>query len=340
MSPSSTINELVRQYLHPIATSEDAMSRTLAIILNNRNALNKFLNIISSDEYTKRLDEENRMLVKETVERLLRYEDIEIIVEAQLANTGNIDISIVSQEGNAIVIIENKIKGHLGLNQLTKYRRAIIDSDPYWDGLNNRKRVFSTVLLRPSYIDDSVNRKNDPDGFNNSIIISYGVVNDLINCLPERKLDLVLLFGVVAHQQVNKLSVVKDKISNIDCRSKQIETIKEEIESIGGVMKWKIKETTNCGIHICTPDNEIWKVTIGNKLTDNINVYIGNKLLNKKRINIPTKLIHLSYGYDSIRVPSPFPASDRPWSSENVDAWKAQARVVRKILFDIFEDLK
>lgn len=108
--------------------------------------------------------------------------DVEVAIEANLANDGNIDIALFSRRQNAVLAIEVKTGTSLSKGQVTKYLLALRDSDPYEERHPSGhpiQRSYGAALLRPlpiawaSAAETDTDFKADPGGVRDSSVVTF-----------------------------------------------------------------------------------------------------------------------------------------------------------------------
>jgi hypothetical protein len=331
------LNRLVETYLRPFAVTETALSSVLAVLLNHEDARRVFL-----DHVEERAGGDPS--TAETIERL-RQGEVEVVVEAFMANAGNIDLALVSRADNAILAVENKTISQLSKLQLWKYRLALQDSDPArCSAATVKPRRFATVLLRPAGSKDpstDADRANDPSGFDASTVVSYEVVDQLLDAIPGWDRSWPAFFGPTAVQKVRELHAEPNRRGEptpLELRGLQLRKVVERMTRRG----WSCEKPMNTSAVLRPPGlDRDWKVQLGSGPTSCMNIQLGGRMLSKDLRGDPAKpplrLVQLAGGFKSVGIPTPFPSTDRPWTEPDETRLEQQAAVAEGILLDALE---
>ena len=342
--PSATPKDPIETYLRPFARCEQAISSLLAVWLNQPECMAVFLKAV--EEAACRDDD------FKTVRRLRETPpaELEVVVEAYMANAGNIDVAIVSRSRNAVLAIESKTRSLLGKLQLTKYRRALADSDPYRAGATDVRpklepRAYSTVLLRPHRApangdwSQDADRNRDPEGFDKSVVLGFDVLKQVRAVVGNTLTDTAFFVQETSQhidelfedpkQPARKSTDLKHRGAQLRCLARRL---KEAGIAHGAVTGTKIPLTKRG-----------WTITLGGGATNSLMIQLGDQTFASKDARgtpeaPPERLVHFAGGYKSVGIPSVFPSSERAWSSDNPEYTERrmlQSAVAVRILQDV-----
>ena len=331
----------VETYLHPFARCEQAISSLLAVWLNQPECMAVFLKAV--EEAACRDDD------FKTVRRLRETPpaDLEVVVESYMANAGNIDVAIVSRSRNAVLAIESKTRSLLGKLQLTKYRLALADSDPYGAGATDvqsklEPRAYSTVLLRPHRApangdwSQDADRKRDPQGFDNSVVLGFNVLKQ-VRAVVGNPLTDTAFFVRETSQHIDDLfedpKTPARESTDLEHRRAQLDCLAKRLAKAG------IAHGPVTGTKIPLTERG-WAITLGGGATNSLMIQLGNQTFVSKSARgtpeaPPERLVHFAGGYKSVGIPSVFPSSERAWSNHDEERMKLQSAVAVRILKDV-----
>ncbi len=350
------MDDQIARYLAPFAHTEPALTAVLAASLQDsfngggtrHEAL--FEAVLSAPGGQDKADE--------TIRRLRRADDVEVVIEGWLSNAGNLDLAIQSRAENAILAIESKTGSTLGPGQLSKYRLALRDSDPYRRGAEGTRRAFCTVLLRPepepANLGKDIDHQHDPGGFEASVVVTWA---DLRGAVPSPG-EALLARPFFVREALVRLDELADsgrsalKVPTAEARPREdlLDRIARALDPAWGPERegFRLKMLLPCA-------DGHWYIRVPGGQHSLITIELGKpgarRELGRKKLRRcvglcdQARLVHLAGGWSTVGVPTPFPSFERGWIYPSEVALTAgqelrlhqQALVAKNMLLDICE---
>jgi hypothetical protein len=258
--------------------------------------------------------------------------DVEVALEANLANDGNIDIALFSRRQNAVLAVEVKTGTSLSKGQVTKYLLALRDSDPYEEthpSSHPKRRSYGAVLLRPMpmlwpLVLNDTDFKADPSGVRDSSVVTFSDLNKkrilhgdrlpetlglaeagrkyLDEC-GERKTPVVDSKKQLAGESLNFHKELGTLIRDWLSENHQWSDLNSRGEARSAI---EIRQRAD------RPDG--WKVSLSKGVRDHIKIHAPrDEVLRCHRPPAERAYLWHFCASTTVSVPEPFPAGRRPW---------------------------
>lgn len=339
----------IERFVLPFAQTEGAVTALLAVALHEPQVRLALYALLLDRAAAPGTTEDARAETTATVEAMRRAEagssGVEVVTEAWLAHSGNLDLALVARETNAVIAIEHKTSSRLRVRQITKYRLALRDSDPHRFVEGRPRRVLCSVLLRPDPLTDcnkDIDWLKDPAGVEASTTITHA---DIQSILPEALVHARTHFLRAAAAHLDSLasdSTVQTAVA--DERAAMLDAVALAVDALPGVAAGR----QGLAVWVDGPMPAPWWIRLG----VGQRVLLGIRFATDRQAAAqlweradpslsrkPSQLIHLGHGWHSVGVPTPFPSHERVWrlSEPSEQRIAEQARVAANLVRDLLQ---